>query len=515
MDERALFLDDYHIGKLQGLERRAHCAERHGGNPLITREYQWEQARCQVYGRCVVYNSERDLYQMYYLAMPRGEHYPNVRVGGVTKPASSTFLVLAESEDGIEWKKSMRSDVPFEDEALTNILDIHDGVSAEQGILYDEHDPDGSRRYKAFIFDQHNALPVPGKQLFLQDGTRRYRQIVNDDGAVLFEQDYVDFGIRVAFSQDGVHWNKHNGWALKCYSDTGQSPIYDPKLGKYVSFGRFNHSEFRRGDQVYSPRHLNQYYVWRNVSRVESDDFLNWSDPELVVSADSDDPPSLQINSMPTDLYEGVYVGLLEVDCRPLETDSRPMQLATSRDSRVWTRVADRAGFIEPVMDESAWDYHTDGKSVRPSTGLFTAGDRVRFYYSGYHEEHGMAIGMASWRRDGFVSLHGGPEGGQLLTRPFIVRGPKLHLNLDASDGECTVQVCDLQGAPRTGQEVDSPYLLGSGDWAVSRWSQPVRGDHLDAIVDWPDSDLHDRIGKPVTLRIELRNADLYSFWLD
>ena len=91
MDERALFLDDYHIGKMEGLERRAHRAERYSGNPLITREYPWEQARCQVYGRCVVYNSERDLCQMYYLAMPRGEHYPNVRIGGVTKPASSTF----------------------------------------------------------------------------------------------------------------------------------------------------------------------------------------------------------------------------------------------------------------------------------------------------------------------------------------------------------------------------------------------------------------------------------------
>ena len=80
---------------------------------------------------------------------------------------------------------------------------------------------------------------------------------------------------------------------------------------------------------------------------------------------------SMQINSMPTDLYEGVYIGLLEVDCRPLEEGSRPMQLATSRDGRVWTRVANRAGFIEAVEDTDAWDYHQDGRSVRPSTGLF------------------------------------------------------------------------------------------------------------------------------------------------
>ena len=515
MDVRALFLDDFHIGTMQGLERRAHLAERYHGNPLITREYPWEQARCQLYGRCVVYDSERDLYQMYYLAIPRAEAYPNVRVGGKAQPSASGFVVLAESEDGIAWKKPLRSDITYEDEALTNILDLHNGCSAEQGVLYDPWDPDGSRRYKAFIFDQHYAIPVRGEQRFLQEGTRRYRQIVDEQENVLFEQDYEDFGIRIAFSRDGVHWNKQNGWAIKCYSDTGQSPIYDPNLGKFVAFGRFNHSEFLRRGRVHGPRHLDQYYVWRNVSRVESDDFINWSEPELAVSADSEDPPSMQINSMPTDIYEGVYVGLLEVDCRPLEAGSRPLQLATSRDSRVWTRVAGRAAFIEPVTDENAWDYHLDGLSVRPSTGLFPVGDQVRFYYSGYHEETGMAIGMASWRRDGFVSLHGGSQGGELLTRPFIVRGPNLHLNLDASDGECVVQVCDLQGAPRTGQDVHSPYLQGTGDWGVSRWSQLVRGDELDVTVVWSDDDLRDRIGKPVTLRIKLTNADLYSFWVE
>lgn len=517
MDERALFLDDYHIGRMQGLERRAHEAERYEGNPLIKSEYPWEEVRCQVYGRSVVYNAERDLYHMYYIAMPQGEHYPNIRVNGRLQHPGC-LLALAESDDGIEWRKVLRPDVSFEDEVLTNILDINDGVSAEQGILYDPGDPDQSRRYKALIFDQHMASPVPGKLHYFEDDTGRHRQILSETGEVLFSHEYTDWGVRVAFSYDGEHWNKQNGWAIKAYSDTGQSPVFDPRLGKYVAFGRFNHSEFRRGDRVYSPRTRNQYYVWRNISRVESDDFISWSEPELVVCADSEDPESMQINSMPTDLYEGVYIGLLEVDCRPLEEGTRPLQLATSRDGRVWTRVADRVGFMETVEDSDAWDYHQDGRSVRPSTGLFPVGDRVRMYYSGYHEKTGMGIGMANWRRDGFVSLHAGPDGGELLTRPFIVRGSHLHLNLDAgaAGGECAVQVCDLQGTPRIGKEIASPYLQGQGDWRVSEWSRPIRGDHLDAEVVWAGgSDLHERIGKPVTLRIRLQSADLYSFWVD
>jgi hypothetical protein len=38
-------------------------------------------------------------------------------------------------------------------------------------------------------------------------------------------------------------------------------------------------------------------------------------------------------------------------------------------------------------------------------------------------------------------------------------------------------------------------------------------GDQLDMLVQWSDSDFGTRIGKPITLSIQLRNADLYSFW--
>ena len=115
-------------------------------------------------------------------------------------------------------------------------------------------------------------------------------------------------------------------------------------------------------------------------------------------------------------------------------------------------------------------------------------------------EDSFAGIGMASWRRDGFVSLRADAGGGSLLTSPFVPDGPELHLNLDASKGEATVQACDIQGRP-----VEA--------WSASKPSDPIRGDHLDAIVRWDPSDWATRIGKPVTLRIRMRNADLYSFW--
>jgi hypothetical protein len=109
-------------------------------------------------------------------------------------------------------------------------------------------------------------------------------------------------------------------------------------------------------------------------------------------------------------------------------------------------------------------------------------------------------VGMASWRRDGFVSLHGGASGGELLTRAFIPTSAELHLNVDASGGEASVQVCDFQGRPLKG-------------WKIEKPSEPIRGDHLDTVARWQDSDFAQRVGKATTLRIQLRNADLYSFW--
>lgn len=208
---------------------------------------------------------------------------------------------------------------------------------------------------------------------------------------------------------------------------------------------------------------------------------------------------------MPVDLYEGLYIGGMEVDVRPFPNPGRPIQLAVSRDGRCWTRVANRCPFIEPPSPR-AWDADVGPEPkgfVRPATCLFIYGDEVRMYYKQQQRSRRL-----EWRRNGhlaegwfcFVAY---PRGlGRTSDATFIPMGPELRLNIDTSQGEDTVRVGDFQGSPLRGWKIDQP-------------SEPIRGDRIDTVVRWADSDFDQRVGKATTLRIRMRDADLYSFWTE
>jgi len=125
--DRCLFLDDWHIARMEGLARCAHPAKRYEGNPVMVKELPWEKMRLQLYGRCIVYNNERQRFQLFYIAQPTSSHYPNLQVGESAKVGYVTLPAYAESEDGIHWERPLQSDLSFEEHYLTNILDLHEG----------------------------------------------------------------------------------------------------------------------------------------------------------------------------------------------------------------------------------------------------------------------------------------------------------------------------------------------------------------------------------------------------
>jgi hypothetical protein len=110
-----------------------------------------------------------------------------------------------------------------------------------------------------------------------------------------------------------------------------------------------------------------------------------------------------------------------------------------------------------------------------------------------------IAVCLAVLRRDGFVSLTAGDKAGQLITKPCVATGSQLLLNADVHEaGEARMEVLGEDKKAIHGFELSS--------------SVPLRGKEINQFVRWRDkADWARLAGKTVSLRIQLRNADLYA----
>ncbi len=91
------------------------------------------------------------------------------------------------------------------------------------------------------------------------------------------------------------------------------------------------------------------------------------------------------------------------------------------------------------VRDDQLWFYYTGIKHY----AFVTSGNEPG--YDDDYPEKG-AVCLAVLRRDGFVSLDAGDELGTLLTKPFVLAGTTLHVNVDAKAGDLGVTVLGEDG---------------------------------------------------------------------
>ena len=110
------------------------------------------------------------------------------------------------------------------------------------------------------------------------------------------------------------------------------------------------------------------------------------------------------------------------------------------------------------------------------------------------------ALRRYTMRLDGFVSVNAPLSGGELLTKQIQFTGKHLTLNFSTSAaGGIRVELQDTNGKPLPG-------------FALQDCS-PIFGDTIERTVAWGEgNDVSKFAGKPIRLRIELKDADLYSF---
>lgn len=325
MTHRHLFLDLHDVTRIENMYRRVHQPKRHPANPVLKGENPWEQM-ASLYGT-VLYDPEEERFRMWYLTGPSA---PNmIRVRGRKALGNITLLGYATSGDGIHWEKPTLGQLDVEGSKENNLIDLGRTNCEGFAVLYDERDPDPSRRYKGFYWE-HGGVDV-----FVR----------HDDGRLLWGQGEGD-GMWISFSPDGIHWtNAPENPVIPLGSDTTQSLIWDPKIGKYVAFGRFGAGG-------------------RKVARAESDDALHFSEPKLVLECDERDEEMTQLYGCPIDLYEGIYLGMAWVYREGVD-GTIDTSLATSRDGIHWGRTLDRQTFLPAFCPNAAlrdFDYAQDTK---------------------------------------------------------------------------------------------------------------------------------------------------------
>ena len=106
------------------------------------------------------------------------------------------------------------------------------------------------------------------------------------------------------------------------------------------------------------------------------------------------------------------------------------------------------------------------------------------------------SIGVATIRRDGFVSMDTGQQEGILLTRVFPWPADRqLHVNADVSAGRLIVEVVN-----------ETEQVLAK--------TRPMTGDFRDVKLEF-DHEFTDGQREKIQLRFRLQSGKLYSFWLE
>ncbi|MDA0835341.1 MAG: hypothetical protein O3A29_18855 [Planctomycetota bacterium] len=464
--DKQLFIDDYIIDAMQGVSRHLHQPVKHPQNPIMRRDPAKEFAI--TYG-AVVFDDRDQLFKMWYHV-------------SIDAKDTVTYAAYATSMDGIVWERQV-----VDPNTGSNVItfDPAEPWIGAPSIVIDDRDPDPARRYKMLYL----AKPT------LESASLRSC---------------------IAYSADGMHWKQEPQNPVVPYSDTQICPFWDSRTNRYVAYLRFG------------PPNV------RIVSRIESEDFLHWS-PKLTVINKSrlDQPFNTEFYTMSAIPYGGVYIGLLNTyhgeTIKPIPEDQPWMdrvdnQLVFSRNGVTWQRVlADGAVAMAELKKDRDWKKVVeeatflpygefkkdwDWGQIYPFHSPLIVGDEIRFYYSGisgrhwrtYHnDDSDYAVGLATLRLDGFVSVNAGDDEGTLTTRPLVFFGDTLEINANAEGGSLRVEAIDDEGNPIKGfNKTDA---------------DPLTSDDVHHILSWKgNADCHLLQGRPIRLRFHLQNAKLYSF---
>jgi hypothetical protein len=301
-------------------------------------------------------------------------------------------------------------------------------------------------------------------------------------------------GIRLIGSHDGIHWDAESDMRIASLaSDTHNTLHYDPARDEYVMFCRSKHI-YRAPGQTKAM--ISSGESRRGMSRMSSKElWTEWAvRPQTILMPDERDA-ELGYNyfmAMPVHRHAGIWWGMLAPF---LWNDKYACEIAWSRDGWRFERLPARQHFIE-LGPPGAWDH----SMVVATARWVEVGDAWWIYYAGFDLPHDDpkgrtgGIGLATIRKEGFISQHGPSSGGVVCTRALRWPGGALL----AQAGKLQVRVSDALRKPIAGFDyTDAPPFTGDNTAHEVRWG----GRSLDALA-----------GQVIRLEFQLHDAHLYTF---
>ena len=509
------FIDNYAIEMVNFATRTMHQPKKHDQNPLVRKDKPWEQVPFFRTNTWNVHWDEREqLYKFWYedvgwdydryMDIQRSLPEQTVPEFAGMEPYEKTVdnrILYAESRDGIHWDKPLL-DYRTVDGQRTNICfgsEEHGKIHA-CSVLLDPLETDETHRFKAMYWTSKLGLSDSGiASAFSADG----RQWTPYDEPLLIGQiTERQLGDVIILSADTVTGEYY----LDTRSRAMQEPPLDPK-----------HPMVRGWGPPHYP-HDPWTMAKRRVFSSNSRDINYWPVlKEMLVPDNVEDNLDDEFYGLVRFRMGDLYVGFLNVFRRTHNTMN--VHLVCSRDGYQWQRVSRGRPFLE-VSPEGSWDCYMNEICNAP---LFLE-DEVRIYYGGasvhhdwwmYGEKEGLdvpeahpgwgggetALGLATLRPEGFVSIDTTVREGILVTRPFVSDGNRLLLNVACGPkGYLDVELADAN------DDVVPGYERSACD--------THHGDSTRHVVSWggkPELP-RDVMAKGAKLRFYSRHCSLFTF---
>ncbi|HLB73603.1 MAG TPA: hypothetical protein VJJ98_06265 [Sedimentisphaerales bacterium] len=436
-DRWELFVDDYLIDQMKGrIELRLHSPTVQ--DVVLTHDKPWEG---NTSGYHTVFQ-DGEICRMYY----RGWNHD----AKTQKQLHPAVVCYAQSRDGINWDRPNLRLVEFQGSRENNI--ILEGFGTHNFTPFKDCNPKcrAEALYKAVARgeDQDN------KKLFA------------------FE------------SQDGIHWKlmQQGPIITEGAFDSQNLVFWDSTRREYRCYFR----DFRDG--------------FRDIKTSTSGDFIHWTKPEWLSYGDAPNEHLYTNQIQPYYRAPHIFIGF-PTRYIPERGSLTEGLFMSSRDGRNFTRW--REAVLRPGLNRSKWQNRSNYiwlGMIETSSQLPGGGKELSIYSNeGYYEGKGAATRRYTYRIDGFVSLHGSFQGGEMITKPLVFKGNCLMVNFSTSAaGSLGVEIRDSSGEPVEG-------------YALSECSE-IYGDEIEQAVQWNKADVGNLAGQPIRLRFVLKDADVFAF---